>query len=88
VLHDWDDAPALEILRRVRASATPGTRLLVLYSVITSDPSSQKTKLLDLVLLALVNGRERTRDEWRQLLDQGGWLITSIENGLIEAASR
>lgn len=90
VLHDWDDDDALEILRRVRASATGETRLLVLDSVITSDANSEKTKVLDLVLLALVNGRERTADEWRQLLDRGGWLVTSIENGLIEgrAASR
>ncbi len=85
VLHDWDDAAALEILQRVRASATAETRLLVLDSVITSDADSQRTKLLDLVLLALVNGRERAPDEWRQLLDRGGWLVTSIENGLIEA---
>jgi hypothetical protein len=90
VLHDWDDDDALKILRRIRASATAETRLLVLDSVITSDASSEKTKVLDLVLLALVNGRERTPDEWRQLLDRGGWLVTSIENGLIEgqAASR
>jgi hypothetical protein len=90
VLHDWDDDAALKILRRIRASATAETRLLVLDSVITSDANSEKTKVLDLVLLALVNGRERTPDEWRQLLDRGGWLVTSIENGLIEgqAASR
>ena len=62
-----------------------GPDLLVLDSVITSDANSRSTKLLDLVLLALVNGRERTPDEWRQLLGRGGWLVTSIENGLIEA---
>ena len=90
VLHDWDDATGLDILRRVHASAGAETRLLVLDSVITSDANSQKTKLLDLVLLALVNGRERTPDEWRRLLNRGGWRVTSIENGLIEgqAASR
>jgi hypothetical protein len=90
VLHDWDDDAALEILQRVRASATEETRLLVLDSVVTADVDSQKTKLLDLVMLALVDGRERTADDWRQLLDGGGWLVTSIENGLIEgrAASR
>jgi hypothetical protein len=84
VVHDWDDDAALEILRRVRASATAETRLLILDSVITPDANSQRTKLLDLVMLALVNGRERTPDEWRHLLNQGGWLATSIENGLIE----
>jgi hypothetical protein len=85
ILHDWDDDEALQILHRVRASATAEARLLVLESVITSDPHSRSTKLLDLVLLALVNGRERTSDEWRRLLGRGGWLATSIEHGLIEA---
>jgi len=85
VLHDWDDAPALEILRRVRSSATAETRLLVLESVVTSEAGSQRTKMLDLVMLALVNGRERTADEWHRLFSQGGWLATSIEDGLIEA---
>ena len=85
VLHDWDDDAALQILQRIRASATAETRLLVLDSVVTSDANSRSTKLLDLVLLALVNGRERTPGEWRQLLARGGWLVTSIEDGLIEA---
>lgn len=85
VLHDWDDAAALKILERVRASSTAETRLLVLEAVITSDANSRRTKLLDLVLLALVNGRERTPDEWKQLLSMGGWLVTSTANGLIEA---
>ena len=85
VVHDWDDDDASKILQRVRESAGAGTRLLVLDSVVTSEESSRHAKLLDLVLLALVNGRERTSDQWRQLLDRSGWGVTSIENGLIQA---
>jgi len=85
VLHDWDDDDAVMILQHVRESAEANTRLLILDSVITSDESSRRTKLLDLVLLALVNGRERTSGQWSQLLARGGWVATSIENGLIEA---
>ncbi len=85
VLHDWDDDDAVKILQRVRDAASADTRLLILDSVITSEESSRRTKLLDLVLLALVNGRERTSDQWSQLLDRGGWFATSIENGLIQA---
>jgi hypothetical protein len=85
VLHDWDDDHALKILQRVRESAGAGTRLLILDSVVTSDESSRQTKVLDLVMLALVNGRERTSDQWSQLLERGGWEATSIENGLIQA---
>lgn len=85
VLHDWDDDDALKILQRIRDSAGADTRLLILDSVITSEESSRRTKLLDLVLLALVNGRERTSGQWSQLLDRGGWDVRSIENGRIQA---
>jgi O-methyltransferase len=85
ILHDWDDPAALEILQRVRAAAAPGANLLVLDSVLTAETSSQRTKLLDLVMLALVNGRERTSSEWTQLLTAGGWTVTSLQNGLIQA---
>ena len=85
VLHDWDDAAALVILQRVRGSVSPDSRLLVLESVVTADAESRGTKLIDLVMLALVNGRERTATEWRQLLTSGGWSVTSLQDGLIEA---
>ncbi len=85
VLHDWDDAAALEILQSVRGAASADSRLLMLESVVTTDADSRGTKLLDLVMLALVNGRERTAGEWRQLLTSGGWSVTSLRDGLIEA---
>jgi O-methyltransferase domain len=85
VLHDWDDAAALEILQRVRASASADSRLLVLESVVTADAESRAAKLIDLVMLALVNGQERTATEWIQLLASGGWRVTSLQDGLIEA---
>lgn len=85
VLHDWDDAAALQILQRVRAAATAETRLLVLDSVVTPEASSKTAKLLDLVVLALVSGRERSRSEWHQLLADSDWTAISIEDGLIEA---
>jgi hypothetical protein len=41
--------------------------------------------LLDLVMLTLVNGKERTASDWERLLASSGWIATSIEDGLIEA---
>jgi len=42
-------------------------------------------KWLDLLMLTLVDGRERSEAEWRDLLEAGGWRIEHIESGLIEA---
>jgi hypothetical protein len=58
--------------------------LLILDSVV-SPSSDQRKKLLDLVMLTLVNGKERTTTEWERLLASSGWTATSIEDGLIEA---
>lgn len=85
VLHDWDDAAAVEILETVRAAASSESRLLVLDFVITPEARSQRATVLDLVMLALVNGRERTAPEWRRLMAAGGWAPSAIQNGLIEA---
>jgi hypothetical protein len=84
VLHDWDDIAAAKILERVRSSAETHTRLLILDSVVSPN-SDQRKKLLDLVMLTLVNGKERTTTEWERLLASSGWTATSIEDGLIEA---
>jgi O-methyltransferase len=88
ILHDWDDEQAAAILRTIRAAATPGTRLLVIDSVITADNEPDSTKWLDLLMLALLGGRERDESQWRALLDAGGFAPVRIEDGLIEARSR
>jgi O-methyltransferase domain/Dimerisation domain len=85
VLHDWDDTAAVEILKSVRAAASTNSRLLVLDSVVTTDAGPQRAKVLDLVMLALVNGRERTSTQWMRLLAAGEWAPVAIRDGLIEA---
>jgi hypothetical protein len=85
VLHDWDDAAAVEILKSVRAAASSNSRLLVLDSVLTTDARPHAAKVLDLVMLALVNGRERTSTQWTRLLAAGEWAPVAIRDGLIEA---
>jgi hypothetical protein len=59
--------------------------LLVLDSVVATDVGPQSAKVLDLVMLALVNGRERTSTQWTQLLAAGEWAPVAIRDGLIEA---
>ncbi len=48
-----------------------------------NDPSG--AKWLDLLMLVLAAGRERTEEEWRALLDATGFDVDSIEDGLIQA---
>jgi hypothetical protein len=78
ILHDWNDEQCLAILKNVRAAAKPGTTLLVFDAVIPPGNDPNFGKLLDLNMLVLITGRERTADEFRDLLAKAGFKVTKI----------
>jgi multifunctional cyclase/dehydratase/O-methyltransferase len=76
VLHDWDDAKSVEILRAVRAAAGdgPGQRLLVVESLVSrtsEDPASTATDIQ--MAVACLRGRERDESEFHRLFVQSGF---------------
>ena len=88
ILHDWDDDRAAAILARVHDAANPGARLVLLERAIQRGNDPQGAKWLDLLMLALFNGRERDERHWRALLVDAGWTPTRIADGVIEAECR
>jgi precorrin-6B methylase 2 len=88
ILHDWDDGRASAILRTIRAAARPGARLLVAETVIQPGNDRNGSKWLDLLMLVLAGGRERTEREWQALLEAAGFEPVAIEDGLVEARCR
>jgi hypothetical protein len=83
ILHDWDDRSAQRILKTVRAAA--GERLVVLDGVIEPGNAPDGAKWLDLLMLVIAGGRERTAEQWQALLGDTGWRATRVSQGLIEA---
>lgn len=75
VLHDWTDEPCVVILHRVREAMGKGARLLVIDGVIGQPNAEPGVKFLDLMMLVSAGGRERTEDEWRQVLAAGGFRL-------------
>ena len=88
ILHDWPDEKAAEILRAVRAAAKPDSRLILLEAVVPDGNEPGGGKWLDLLMLALFEGKERTEAQWRELLEAEGFEPVSIEDGLIQARCR
>jgi hypothetical protein len=88
VLHDWDDERATAILRTIAASAPAEARLIVLETVLPPGNDAHGAKWLDLLMLALLGGRERDEAQWRALLAGGGFEPVLVEDGLIEARCR
>ena len=85
ILHDWGDEPATKILRTIRAAARDDSRLLILDAVVPAGNDPGGGKWLDLLMLALLGGKERTEPQWRELLAAGGFEPVRFHEALIEA---
>ena len=62
----------MRILRNVRAAMTHDAVLLIVDSVLGPPNEDPLAKFLDLMMLVSAGGRERTEEEWRALLADGG----------------
>jgi hypothetical protein len=93
ILHDWDDESSRRILASLAAAASPGARLLVIEGVVPAGDGPHLTKAIDLTMLGMVPGKERTEREYRELLDSAGFTLdrvvtTSTPYCIIEATLR
>ena len=75
IIHDWSDADALTILAAVRAAASATSTLLLLEFVVPEDAGEFEATDIDVDMLALVGGRERTLAEYTALLRASGWQL-------------
>lgn len=90
VLHDWSDAESVAILSNIARSAPPGARLLLVEAVIDEANLGGFAVDLDIEMLAFAVGRERTAEQWRDVLQKGGFRLERARalngmTGLVEA---
>jgi hypothetical protein len=78
ILHDWDDESCLRILRTVKTAAAPGARLVIVETVIPPGDTPHLAKIIDLTMLAMTTGRERTAGEYETLLATAGFTMDRI----------
>jgi hypothetical protein len=79
VLHNWDDARCVQILRRCRSAMAPRGRVLVIERVMADRPGAtahdRAVARSDLNMLVALSGRERTASEFEALFAQAGLAI-------------
>jgi O-methyltransferase domain len=76
VLHDWDDTHAARILAALGHSATNDTRLRIFEMLLPDDASPHRAKMSDVLMLLMFDGaRERTLDQYRDLLERTDWRL-------------
>lgn len=78
ILHDWPDEPCKAILRNVRSAAGPDARLLIVEMVVPDDPQPSPVALMDMNMLVMLNGRERTAGEFERLLEDTGFALVRV----------
>jgi len=75
IIHDWGDDEALKILKAVHRAALPHSKLLLIERIIPNDPGPDWTKILDIHMLTLFGGKQRTRQEYETLFDKAGFSL-------------
>jgi O-methyltransferase domain len=93
VIHDWPDKEAVTILRAVRQAAPPGATLFLIEAIVPEGPEPDWSKILDIHMLTLLGGKQRTLKEYKALLGQANFgLKEAIDTGtgisIIEALAR
>jgi hypothetical protein len=78
VIHDWSDPEAAKILAAVRRAAPKHARLLIIEALISESPGPHFSKVLDIVMLAVTGGRERTPSQYDALLAAAGFRLERV----------
>jgi hypothetical protein len=80
IIHDWDDDRARLILRNIRAKlqGKPNGKVLLLEAVLQAGNAPDLGKLIDIEMLMMPGGRERSESEFRALFASAGFELTRV----------
>jgi len=78
IIHDWYDAECIKLLSQCRKGIRPGGRLLVVDQVVPAGNDPAISKIVDLEMLVLPGGMERTEKQFRELFAASGFRLERI----------
>jgi C-methyltransferase len=78
VIHDWPDAEAAAIFTAIRRAAYPGARVLIIENVLGDGEADPRGHTLDVIMLAVTGGRERTGKQLGGLLESAGFTNSRV----------
>jgi hypothetical protein len=90
IIHDWDDEKAITILRNCRSRMRANGRLILVDCVVPESNEPHFSKFIDLNMLVMTGGKERTAKEFEQLLGAAGFKLlriipTELPTSIVEA---
>ena len=78
IIHDWQDAEAIAILKNIRRAMHPRGRVAIIETLVPDELTPHLGWGLDIVMMALTGGRERTLSEYTRLLEQSGFRLSRL----------
>ena len=90
IIHDWDDEKSITILRNCRSRMRANGRLILVDCVVPESDEPHFSKFIDLNMLVMTGGKERTAKEFEQLLGAAGFKLlriipTELPTSIVEA---
>jgi len=90
IIHDWNDEKAITILRNCRNQMSQSDKLIVVDCVVPETDEPNFSKFIDLNMLVMTGGKERTAKEFDQLLGAAGFKLlrvipTDLPTAIVEA---
>jgi len=77
-IHNWDEPSCVRILANCRRAMPSDGRLLIVEAVVSTGDEPDPAKILDLAMLVVPGGVERSEDEYRALLEKAGLRLTRV----------
>jgi len=78
IIHDWDDEHSIKILQNIRTAMNKKGKVLIIEMVVPEGNEPSPSKALDLQMLVMEGGKERTAREYSKLLETSGFKLTRI----------
>lgn len=78
IIHDWEDSKSVAILKNIRSAMPANGKLLLFETVVPPNSQPHFSKFMDLIMLTMTGGRERTEKEYKSLLAKAGFKLTRV----------
>jgi ubiquinone/menaquinone biosynthesis C-methylase UbiE len=78
IIHDWDDEKSMAILKNIHRAMDKNGKLLLIEMVVSEGNQPDLSKFMDLEMMVMTGGRERTEAEFNSLLAASGFKLTRV----------
>ena len=78
IIHDWNDEQSVAIMKNCHRALPENGKLILVEAVVPSTSEPHFSKFIDLNMLVMTGGRERTAEEFRKLYEAAGFQLTRV----------